>query len=469
MKKISTLFMGILVALSAVAAPVKMTERAAMEANLPKIEKPVIKAGQFAKFAIEPRFLAAGTDVEGIVMAQAMLNDGIWYLTAMDADTNMVAQFLFYNGKDDAIAGTYGSASKNGVVVYTHAPGDTVSLAGSFAIDYVEKGANYPKYHVYGSNLKDSLNREFDFDFTLEVSAINYMNLLYCMYYGYYCDEVEIKLHDAPVVPTGDTIPLALDDLRMTDKQATAGWWQILGYSADSTVFVTLSNMEDKTRPTAVGTYTFEEIDYAYSYIKADGDKLHFIDGTLAVSMNEDGSYHVAASLLAKDGNVYDLTLNSFPMSENKISIYYANDTLLFMPTNDDPYFFFIETKASYDEYEDDFKQASLNEEVDSWIEYLAGKSAVSDFVLQGNVYLLMSDFFGEDLAAGEYVALAAPIYNNSVRNGDASYLLFEVVLPEGVENVEAKAVKAVKFLRNGQLIIRKNGAEYNAFGTLVK
>ena len=80
-----------------------------------------------------------------------------------------------------------------------------------------------------------------------------------------------------------------------------------------------------------------------------------------------------------------------------------------------------------------------------------------------------MSDFFGEDLAAGEYVALAAPIYNNSIRNGDASYLLFEVVLPEGVENVEAKAVKAVKFLRNGQLIIRKNGAEYNAFGTLVK
>ena len=36
---------------------------------------------------------------------------------------------------------------------------------------------------------------------------------------------------------------------------------------------------------------------------------------------------------------------------------------------------------------------------------------------------------------------------------------------PQGFENANA-AVKAEKFFRNGQLIIRKNGVEYNAIGT---
>jgi hypothetical protein len=37
--------------------------------------------------------------------------------------------------------------------------------------------------------------------------------------------------------------------------------------------------------------------------------------------------------------------------------------------------------------------------------------------------------------------------------------------LPQGILNTEAATVKAEKFFRNGQLIIRKNGVEYNALG----
>ena len=39
---------------------------------------------------------------------------------------------------------------------------------------------------------------------------------------------------------------------------------------------------------------------------------------------------------------------------------------------------------------------------------------------------------------------------------------------PEGIENTEA-GVNTVKTVRNGQLIIIKNGVEYNAQGTIVK
>ena len=49
----------------------------------------------------------------------------------------------------------------------------------------------------------------------------------------------------------------------------------------------------------------------------------------------------------------------------------------------------------------------------------------------------------------------------------DAKWKLVSVEVPggsQGVENTNA-AVKAEKFYRNGQLIIRKNGVEYNALG----
>jgi hypothetical protein len=48
-----------------------------------------------------------------------------------------------------------------------------------------------------------------------------------------------------------------------------------------------------------------------------------------------------------------------------------------------------------------------------------------------------------------------------------ATKFKLSAILPvstEGVENVNS-AVKAEKFFRDGQLIIRKNGVEYNALG----
>ena len=39
---------------------------------------------------------------------------------------------------------------------------------------------------------------------------------------------------------------------------------------------------------------------------------------------------------------------------------------------------------------------------------------------------------------------------------------------PEGIENTDAKAA-AVKVVRDGKLIIIKNGVEFNAQGTIVK
>ena len=49
-----------------------------------------------------------------------------------------------------------------------------------------------------------------------------------------------------------------------------------------------------------------------------------------------------------------------------------------------------------------------------------------------------------------------------------AAHYEFTVTIPEGIEDVAAEG-KAVKVLRDGQLIIIKNGVKFNAQGAIIK
>jgi hypothetical protein len=90
-------------------------------------------------------------------------------------------------------------------------------------------------------------------------------------------------------------------------------------------------------------------------------------------------------------------------------------------------------------------------------------------------VTLYISD--GTNVLASREVAVAdkdAALIQEATYTGDAGRIyiygnnsieLFKVEIQaaQGINNVEA--VKVEKFFRNGQLIIRKNGVEYNALG----
>jgi hypothetical protein len=308
-----------------------------------------------------------------------------------------------------------------------------------------------------------------------------------------------------------------------------------MGYSADSAYYVRLSNLSDDARTVAEGTYTYEQMDpdYTYLYIDSIETTVKFRDGVVILSQNPDGSHHIVDTLLAKDGTVYIMNLNStvvvpstmsfsfqvtdssvivtpsesdpwtsyfisqenleqtwnynidsmaqvvynyngdnynvtgekeytfslllennimgevimvvwgsnggvttaadsirfvvpVPVSENVITMSFANDTLLVSTTNDDPYFFVIETRDEYDSYESDFSQASLNEETESWINVMVEQGYLSYYTHSGDILVNVAEYFGET-PTGDYVALVAPIYG-TIRNGDASYLLFHYV-----------------------------------------
>ena len=92
----------------------------------------------------------------------------------------------------------------------------------------------------------------------------------------------------------------------------------------------------------------------------------------------------------------------------------------------------------------------------------LALKEAVSSApVLEG----ASGSFDGTEI---ELTASATEIrmYSKDADGGQVKWKLISVEVPgesQGIDNVEA--VKAEKFYRDGQLIIRKNGVEYNALG----
>lgn len=73
----------------------------------------------------------------------------------------------------------------------------------------------------------------------------------------------------------------------------------------------------------------------------------------------------------------------------------------------------------------------------------------------------------GKDAETDMYPIELTAIANTAViRETAGGYILHKIEIGggQGVENTNA-AVKAEKFYRNGQLIIRKNGVEYNALG----
>ena len=473
MKKFFSLLCAMTIVLGANAVP-QMKVRGEVK-QMPDVQAPVRTIGQRIDLGHSMFRAPAGTPVSGITAVDCSLYKSIWYMDAFDASDNLKAEFVFYNGKDDQIAGQYTSDGQYAMVFIVPSAGDTVKASGVFNVAYVAEGTQYPIYHITATDLTDSLNRSFDFDFQLEIFAYDYEKYYYATNYPDYCGlyfdcDYEIALQDAPVVVTGDTIEVAINGLKWIDKVADAGWWQIYGYSADSTYYVSFSNGDSVT--VAAGTYDFADMDPDYTKFYIGEDEVKFDSGEIILSENPDGTYHLVATLLARDGKIYVLTLDSkLPtVSENVLALSYdaSSRSVVIAASNNDPYFFYIESKADYDEYESDTTQASLIEEIGAWIYTMAQYQVLSSYTFTGNQTIPCVDFFGSYAATDDYIALAAPIADGEV-NGVAKCLLFHFDYPEDIENTDAPALKASKRLLDGQLIIEKNNVLYNAQGIQVR
>lgn len=462
MKKIFTLLMGAVIALSASAAP-QIAKRGEAKTISNEISLPTHFFGQFDRQGRSARrVLAAGTPVSGIASAEVAFYQQVWYFDCYDANNNLVAEFGFYNGKEDQIAGQYAADGKYGVAMLIAAPGDTVSLSGAFNIAYVSEGTQYPIYRLTASDMKDTLNREFDFDFQAEIYAFNYLYAQYCQYLGSYCDEVEIELQDAPVVPTGDTIrhtfdaPADFADYTEGDDYGDK-WFQAI--SMDEAYRFSVCINTDHL----VGSFGNEDFDAQYTvlYNMSDTSKIN-LDTLISAQVSESNdTVFIVTTVRGRDGVVYIFTQKAYDpaiVDEKSIELsgemddtYFASYGTVDFVASDDANEFVISLYANVG-----FVGTYTAEYLDSYYcEYHVDGQALNVHAVD-NIIVAAEE--------GGYV-LTADILT---KEGILYHLTIHGSYSQGIEDVAAEG-KAVKVLRDGQLIIIKNGVKFNAQGAIIK
>lgn len=301
------------------------------------------------------------------------------------------------------------------------------------------------------------------------------------------CYITELK----PAATAAETITINITEgTEWLDATADEGWWQIMGENEGYAV--SLSNVGGATE--AAGTYTIDQMDPAYTYVKpVNGtEKITFTEGSVVVAVDaETEIVTVTATLLGTDGNTYDISM-------------------VYDPSKVDPY--------KYDEEVDDFEYT-----FESYI--VNDKYVATNGILVVNaqsettaitMYLIPEE--GQTaLTAGEYAVAAVPAYGTVLAGSydqgvspsyaatlvaEAGQLYLDQVWyfvsgkvtvdanlnivvdalnskgkaikatlkgeAQGIEDVDA-AAKAIKTIKNGQLIIEKNGVQYNAQGAVIR
>ena len=239
--------------------------------------------------------------------------------------------------------------------------------------------------------------------------------------------QAQDRKHVAAAVKT--TVTLDFPALKYVDHVADQGWWQLYGSNADG-YSVTFSPVSTTT---AAGTYDMSVMDTDYTYLSDGTSIIDFTAGTIVLSFDASGVAHLSANMTGNDGNTYVITATEkvATVSTNVITLNYADGKLNVTTTNDDPYFLIIETTASYEGYQSDYSQTSLDAEVDDWISSASYYGLLDDLTFSGSQLIDLADFyasvFNSEMEEGNYVVLVAPI-DDDERNGSTVYSQFDFV-----------------------------------------
>ncbi len=468
MKKILSLFCAAALVLSASAAPV-LPLRSAKTATK-TAEVPVVKAN----LGLE-RLTPAKAN--GIKKAPATVkNDSIvadyvqgWFYEGEWLDSGISTYEIdFFNGEDfsawvafaapvdsSKIAGTY-TLTGGEVVV---AEGDTTTIAsGSLTISYEAASKNYhfvlkaicANGNTYNCDVLYAADELYVFDYELY------------MYYQYgYADSYLIELNDAPFVPTGETIEVVVENAStLSDGTSSSSdpYFQIIG--EDDNYYASICVNTSKL----IGTFANAAIDYDYTglYLLSGDSETEVTfksyDSNTVTSYTKSDTTVVEASLMAKDGNIYHIVLKNYvPTPTSTVNIN------------------FTDGEVDADTYSD-YGVISFAAETDAYALSLlvytngAGTYTTDDIVgLNSSSYSYLGDYSTSSIITIVDVKLTLAADNSFtatlISSAACQYNITFVPAKTAVENTEAAQVKATKVIRDGQIVINKNGVEYNALG----
>lgn len=278
------------------------------------------------------------------------------------------------------------------------------------------------------------------------------------------CYLTEIK--SAPVAPAQDIKVEMREELMFSDNVASAGWWDI--YGENEKYVIEISNKETTQME---GTYTIDDLDEEYTYLGIingnDTAYVTFVEGSVTLSKNaQEGTITVAGTLTGDDGNNYLLNLVfEEPKAEEVITVNILHGAM------EDAYAEF----GLYGLYGED--ENGVFVALSIWAE----EALEGEFTEQD----LDFEWLGSGIIVGQD---EESIYKASITvtpdNGDNDYNVRASVLcysnkqynvtmyvsgeGQGIEDVET-AVKVLKRIVEGQLVIEKGGRTFNATGAVIR
>lgn len=354
---------------------------------------------------------------------------------------------------------------------------DTCILTGVVANIQNEEYGNFDlcdeadTVYIYGLLTPDGQTKQFE---SLNVAEKDTLTVL--AIYGEYNGKpqvsnaifVEVKkapAEDIEVTISSLTTPGALV---WTDAVAAEGWWQIMG--KNEFCDFSLSNISTTE---AAGVYTVDDLDPDYSFISIYGETdtvdVAFTDGSVTVAIDAEGIVTINGTLVGSDGNnyIFNLTYKE-PVAENTVEVQVSEANLIDVYAEYNLYgvYGYTDDKTAYVQlgiwteegagFEGQFTEDDLD------FQYIG--SAVIDATGSHNIFAAEITVTPGNTEGVYSITAKLLCYNNT---------LYVVTMQIG-ENIDAidhitNAVKASKLLRDGQLIIEKNGVRYNVNGQRIK
>lgn len=306
------------------------------------------------------------------------------------------------------------------------------------------------------------------------------------------------------VKPTASRqVTVTIPEAKVTDATASQGVWQIAGFNADQTVYLSVTAHANQL----AGTYTFSDVygDYTYVAELSATDTAFFaaVDADFTVTVAADNTITVAGTILFQsEEDATDIPEYTFTMTADG-----STAGGMEYDSEDEDY---VENFLNYDiVIEEDYQGQHYNYIELYGVVYVEASNANDATILmEFNVGkdaegLTLGTYTINDTEAVGTVTASPGVQNNSVYPSYAGYVDDEGYLTvplwfmeegtvtvtngsivvnaknsygrtircklgnaAGVEETEnATSVKVEKIMRNGQLIIRANGVEYNAQG----
>ena len=273
------------------------------------------------------------------------------------------------------------------------------------------------------------------------------------------CYLVDIK--PASAAPA-ETITIVIDhEVEYVDYVAAQGWWQFMVENDEYEI--SISNVSTTQ---AAGVYTVADMDqdYTYIYIKATEETITFVDGEFTLTEAEDGSRTIEGVMTGSDGNIYNIKLVFvIPTAETTVNVEIPEWGLV----DASQYYGFAGYILAGEAADGTYVQITLpvNNPLGTFTydDCYAGGTGIEvdgDYksIYSMNFTVAAGGTTGEERA---FVTADILCLNNTLYH-------VTTLVGEGVDAINA-AVKAIKSIVNGQVVIEKAGKTYNMNGAVIR